>query len=256
MNRILIAGAFAVAASAQAFAADLPPMAPPPPPPRAPAMYVPVVPAFTWTGFYVGGNVGWGWTNANLTDTGPGFPPGFGQIFPLGSVTNLTQNGFLGGGQIGFNYQFGQLVAGLEADFDYTAIKNSQTAAGFGAGAYTDPWTGTVAARLGWAFDRALVYGKGGGAWMQEKYNVTAPDGSAATGTFNRLGFVVGAGFEYAVWDFVTFKVEYNYLNFGSQSQTLTPNATDLVTGTISGDANKSQLSASVVKVGVNFLFH
>jgi len=91
---------------------------------------------------------------------------------------------------------------------------------------------------------------------MQEKYNFNANDGSAVTGTFNRWGWMLGAGVEYAVLDNVTLKVEYNYLNFGTQNQTLTPNATDLVTGTITGDPNNSKLTANVVKAGVNVLFH
>jgi outer membrane immunogenic protein len=113
-----------------------------------------------------------------------------------------------------------------------------------------------LAGRFGWAADRALFYGKAGGAYMQEKYSFSAIDGSAVTGTFNRWGWMVGAGIEYAVTDNVTLKAEYNYLNFGTQNQTLTPNATDLVTGTITGDPNDSKLTASLVKVGVNVLFH
>jgi outer membrane immunogenic protein len=230
-------------------AADLPPAAPPP---MAPA-YVPAPPPFTWTGIYVGGNIGWGWTNLNRTDTGPGV---FGQVFPIGSQQSLTQNGFLGGAQIGVNWQFQQFVIGAEADFDATAIKNSQSAGGFGNGSYTNPWMSTFAARFGWAADRALFYGKAGGAYMQEKYNLSASDGSAVTGTFDRFGWMLGAGVEYAVTDNITLKAEYNYLNFGTSNQTLTPNATDLVTGTITGDPNDSKLTANVVKAGVNILFH
>jgi outer membrane immunogenic protein len=249
MNRFLLAVSLAVGAPIAAYAADLPPAAPPP---MAPA-YVPAPPPFTWTGIYVGGNIGWGWTSVNLTDTGPG---PFGQVFPIGTQQSFNQNGFLGGAQVGVNWQFQQFVIGAEADFDATAIKLSQGAGGFGNGSYTDPWMSTFAARFGWAADRALFYGKAGGAYMQEKYNLTAPDGSAATGTFDRLGWMLGAGIEYAVTDNITLKAEYNYLNFGTSNQTLTPNATDLVTGTITGDPNDSKLTANVVKAGVNILFH
>jgi outer membrane immunogenic protein len=247
---------FACFAASPALAADLPPPVLPPPPAYLPAP----APVFNWTGFYIGGNVGWGWTYTNLTDVGPGFPgpgvPATTQVFPLGTQNNLSQNGFLGGGQIGFNYQINRFVVGVEGDFDATAIKHSESAGGFGGGTYTDPWTSTLTARVGYALDRALIYGKGGGAWMQEKYNLTAPDGSAATGTFNRWGWTAGIGFEYAVLRNLTVKAEYDYMNFGTQNQLLTPNALDLTTGNVTGDTNSSKLSASVVKVGVNWLFH
>ncbi len=235
-----------------AFAADLPPA----PLPRAPIAYLPVARPFTWTGIYVGGNIGWGWTKADLTDTGPAAGLGFGQVFPLGSTTSISQNGFLGGAQLGVNWQFNQFVIGLEGDFDATDINNTQFGAGFGTGSYKNPWMATFAPRFGWAVDRTLIYGKAGGAWMEEKYNGTAFDGSGVSGTFDRWGWMLGAGVEYAVTDNITLKAEYNYLNFGTQNQTLTPNATDLATGTITFDANSSKLQANIVKVGVNWLFH
>jgi outer membrane immunogenic protein len=249
MKRILLLASAVLLTGTVVHAADLPPA---PPPPMAPA-YVPAPPPFTWTGIYVGGNVGWGWTSLNLTDTGPGV---FGQVFPIGSTQSSNQDGFLGGAQIGVNWQFQQFVIGAEADFDATAIKNSQGGGGFGNGSYSNPWMSTFAARFGWAADRALFYGKAGGAYMQEKYNFGASDGSAVTGTFDRFGWMLGAGIEYAVTDNITLKAEYNYLNFGTSNQTLTPNATDLVTGTITGDPNDSKLTANVVKAGVNILFH
>ena len=251
-----------VMASLPAFAADLPPA---PPVAQAPAVFVPPPPPFTWTGWYVGGNLGWGWTDVNLTDVGaPTFPPGQPLLSP-GVQSSLNQNGFLGGAQLGVNYQINQFVIGLEGDFDYTDIKNSQSAGFLGGGSYKDPWTSTITARFGWAVDRALFYGKAGGAWMEEKYDLTAPTGSAATGTFNRWGWTVGAGFKYAIWDNVTAKVEYDFMDFGDQNQLLTGNSTDVASCAvgapvgsvcISGDTSKSNLTASVVKAGINVLFH
>ncbi len=248
---------FVCVVGSPALAADLPM---PGPGPVGLFKAPPVTPVFDWTGFYVGGNVGWGWTWTHLTDVGPDFPgpgvPATTQVFPLGTQNSFSENGFLGGGQIGYNYQIRQFVIGAEADFDATALKLNQSAGAFGGGTFTDPWTATLDARVGYAFDRALIYGKGGGAWMQEKYNLFAPDGSAANGTFNRWGWNVGFGLEYAIWRNLTLKAEYDYLNFGSQNQALTPNGIDLTTGSVTGDTNSSKLSASVVKVGVNWLFH
>ena len=105
MKRILIASAVAFAAVGQAFAADLPP--PIAPPPRAPAMYVPVVPLYNWTGFYLGGNLGFGLTGGSFNS-------------PAGtSVSTTTSTSFLGGAQVGVNYEFGGgVVIGAEAMFD------------------------------------------------------------------------------------------------------------------------------------------
>jgi outer membrane immunogenic protein len=252
MKKLLtLAAALVIGASLTAFAADLP--VAPPPPVRAPAF---VPPPFTWTGIYVGGNIGWGWTNVNFTDTGPAPAAfGFGAVFPLGSTQSINQNGFLGGAQIGVNWQFQQFVVGAEGDFDATAIKNSQGGFGFN-GSYANPWVSTFAARFGWAADRALFYGKAGGAYMQEKYSAGASNGSTVSGAFNRWGWTLGAGVEYAVTENITLKAEYNYLNFGAQNQTLTPNATDIANQTFIFDSNDSKLTTNVVKAGVNVLFH
>lgn len=241
-----------------ALAADLPQAAPPPP--RAPATYIPVAPPpFTWTGFYIGANGGWGWSKTDQTDAGPGI---FGAVFPAGSTTSFSQNGWLAGGQIGFNYQINALVLGAEADFDASGIKVSQSVPAVPPStlasnlSYKNDWMSTFAARFGVAADRALLYGKAGGAWTRDNYNATATDGSSATGIFDRWGWMLGAGIEIALTDNVTFKTEYNYLNFGTTNETLTFNSVDLVTGTIAADPNKAKLSINVVKAGINVLFH
>jgi hypothetical protein len=90
----------------------------------------------------------------------------------------------------------------VEGDFDATALKLSRSAGAFGGGTFTDPLTGTLDARLGYAFDRALIYGKGGGAFMQEKYNLlpltaapplapsTAGAGTSASASNMRYGAI------------------------------------------------------------------
>jgi outer membrane immunogenic protein len=150
-----------------AFAADLPTRKGPPPEP----VYVP--PLFTWTGFYVGLNAGGYWTNSNHNnDFGFGFNGGNGN------------SGFIGGGQIGYNYQFtpgAGFVIGAEADIDW-ASNNNRSNNGFAFGIPVTPGTtvfagsghsssdnyiGTVRARAGYAFDRFLVYATGGLAYGQ-----------------------------------------------------------------------------------------
>lgn len=251
MKYVAVAAICAAAAGA-AQAADLAPA------PARQMLYskAPIAESFSWTGFYVGGNVGWNWTDVTQTDTGPGV---FGQVFPIGSVTTFSHNGFLGGAQLGYNYQMGRFVLGLEGEFDWSASKLDQ---GGTLGALTfntnvkNNYVATLAPRFGYAFDRALVYGKVGVAWSQEEYNMTASDGSAVTGRFDRWGWLIGAGVEYAIWDRLTLKAEYEYIDFGTKNETLTPNAIDLVTGTITGDPSDSKVHTQVFKVGVNYLFH
>jgi outer membrane immunogenic protein len=241
-----------IVGSSAALAADLPPAAPPPP--RAPAAYIPAPPPpFTWTGFYIGINGGYGW-GRDATNDGAGNTP------------TLNSNGGLVGGTLGFNYQISQFVIGVEGDIDYSMMKFSQTATGagaFGFGAATSSLTykndllSTFAARFGFAADRALFYAKAGGAWTNEKITLSGTDPVFGTlsgsNSFSRLGWMVGGGIEYAVWDNLTLKAEYNYLDFGSKNENLTANfsVAGPFTATIS-----SKLTASVVKVGLNWLFN
>jgi len=244
MKKLLtLAAVLAMSAPLTAFAADLP--QPPPPMPRAPAFVPP--PPFTWTGFYVGVNGGYSWNN--WTD-------GLGDSF--------NANGGIAGGTIGFNYQWNWFVAGFEGDVDWAGNKFSQTQTDseFGGTSvatlnYKNNVLSTFAARFGVAADHALFYGKAGGAWTQEKYTISGTDPNfgtlSASNSFDRLGWMVGAGVEYAFTNNLTAKIEYNYINFGSDNQTLTLNTSTLgpLTGTIT-----SKPTMNVVKVGLNWLFN
>ena len=167
MKRILIASALALAAGGQALAADLPP---PPPAPRAPATYIPVAPYYNWTGFYIGGNLGAAFTSASFSDTLPS------------TFTNSSNTTFLGGGQVGINYEFwGGVVVGAEAMFDWAPNQNNTVTATLPGGCppgsllagqtsatrtFNNRWLTTATGKLGYAWDRVLLYGKGGGAWV------------------------------------------------------------------------------------------
>jgi outer membrane immunogenic protein len=251
MSRLL---AFAIAvcsvAVSPALAADLPP---PAPPPRAPAAYIPPPPVFTWTGFYVGINGGYGWSN--WSDT-------FGNT--------ASGNGFLAGGQLGVNYQLGQFVFGFDADIDWSGVKWSQSAGAAGT-FFGAPAGGTASAtnkedvvstftgRFGFAVDRALIYAKFGGAWTEEKWTLAAagvvgaiPFSLAGTPSSDRLGWTAGGGFEYAVLDNFTVRAEYDFLDFRTLNETLTMTGGGItVTGVV-----PSKLTMSQFKVGLNYLFH
>ena len=238
MKSRLSVGSLALAAGTVAFAcaasaADLPP-APPPMAPAAPVAYAPQI--YNWSGVYVGANVGGAYSGSSWSD-------------PAGAAVNNDFNswGFLGGAQVGANAQFNRLVVGVEGDFDWTNIKNSGTDS-IGEALNTNvQWTSTVTGRVGAAFDRLLVYGKGGLALAQDQSTLTDLGGNSATDSFLRTGWTVGAGLEYALDDHWSAKVEYDYLGFGSQAMNFTT-----PTESVNSSAN---LNIQEVKAGINFRF-
>ena len=213
----LLAGTAAVGlAASAASAADLPMRAAPPAPVFS------AVPVFTWTGFYVGVNAGYGWQDNN---DGSVFVPA-GTIAGAGSGTIVygddNGDGFVGGGQIGYNYQIGSFVLGIEADLQWADLGGSDgtalvpaayTAVGFipaGAAGGID-WFGTVRARAGVAFGQALIYATGGFAYGG------ADDDDDRFGLVNdddvRTGWVLGAGVEYAFTNNLTAGIEGLWVN-------------------------------------------
>jgi outer membrane immunogenic protein len=229
------AGALAVVSctfSPRAQAADLRP-APPTPALVPPIPYAPQI--YNWTGIYVGGHIGGGFVGSSWSD-------------PIAGGSDTFNNlGFLGGGQIGANAQFNRLVAGLEGDFSWMNLSNGSTDS-IGEKVNTNvQWTSTATGRIGAAFDRLLVYGKGGLALAQDKSSLTNLSGSAASFSFLRTGWTAGAGLEYALSDNWSAKIEYDYLGFGPQSMNFTT-----PTGSVSTSAS---LNVQEVKAGVNFRF-
>ena len=262
-----------------ASAADLPSRKGPP---IAPAY----IPAFTWTGFYVGLNAGVGWANNNNNNNLP-----LGAIPVTGFVSSGNSNnaGFVGGAQAGYNYQFGAgqgVVIGAETDFQFADIshdRNNQvpfTLAQFpgttfvpGSGHSSGNYLGTVRGRIGYGWDRVLVYGTGGLAYGDIGRNrnngvtsVTAAgfpnpvNGaiSASTQTIplgtsgsssTRTGWTLGGGVEYAVWQNWTVKAEYLYYNLGhgNNNTTLTP--------FLIGTNRHNDSTGNIVRVGINYKF-
>lgn len=244
----LAATALALSVGTQAFAADLPPS---PTPYRAPAIYAPP-PAFTWSGFYIGVNGGYGWGK-----------------WDDGSGDSFSSNGGLAGGTIGANYQVNQFVVGVEGDFDWSGMKWDQSLPittglggpinGTATANYKNEWLGTFAARFGVAVDRTLFYVKGGGAVTNEKYSMSVTDVPSGvtfgeSDSFTRWGWMVGGGIEYAVTNNVSLKAEYNYIDFGSNNETL--NFSSSASPAVIGISDTAKLNVSAVKVGINVLFH
>ena len=234
MKRSLLIGAAALlATTAGTYAADMPY------PTKAPDM-VAMAPAFSWTGLYLGGNAGYGWgttdsDNNALFDAGPDYTLGVG-LYP-GANQSMDLNGWVAGGQIGYNYQLeNNWVVGVEADFQWTGAENDSDLLASVNGPYFQnsgelEWFGTVRARLGYAMDRLLVYGTGGFAYGKVSASSTvaaAPGGiplweTATSGSDDSVltGWTVGGGLEYALTDNWILRGEYLYVDLGSSSLTL-----------------------------------
>jgi outer membrane immunogenic protein len=219
-----------VAALASANAADMYRA----PEPAGPVGYKdgPYAPA--WTGFYLGGNGGYGWQNnsENVSSTFIGFPNV--------DVTNgFDAKGGFGGGQIGYNWQgrfFGpRVVVGIEADFQGADIRDrfSQGPSAGSGLAFSDvfrsksdlDWFGTVRGRVGYTLDHALVYATGGFAYGSLKQRITAVNSTPSVfedvrNDDVRTGFVVGGGVEYLVAPAWSLKAEYQYIDLGSDRLT------------------------------------
>ena len=245
LTSLLLGTAFA------ANAADLPPA------PRAPVPYMPAaIPVFSWTGFYIGGNLGGAWSRGNVVDSR------FGVNFDNGN-----QASFVGGGQIGGNYQIGSFVIGAEAVFDWLANNNNSgngtsvpaipalgTPAAILRASANNRWETTLAARFGYAWDHALFYGKAGGGWVGAGNFAVTNVGTGASVAFNNgntnTGWLVGAGFEYAFTQNWTTKVEYDYLALNNASYNVTVPGLGVVDTFTNGGRNVQTLT-----VGVNYLF-
>jgi outer membrane immunogenic protein len=217
------AAALAVAAAfaTSALAADLPARTAPP---AAPVGYAPV---FTWTGAYVGVNAGYGW----------------GQVKGAGTYFD-DPTGFVGGAQIGANYQMPNtnFVIGAEADIQYSGLEAKANGPGYAAlgdAKQQVEWFGTVRPRVGFALDRTLLYVTGGLAYGNQKLSIPG----YGSGTSTDIGWTAGAGAEYAFTNNVTAKLEGLYVDLGKS---------DLIPA---APVNKSGTEFGVVRAGLNYKF-
>jgi len=177
--------------------------------PAAPVAYVPV---FSWTGFYIGGELGWIQTNPEYT-TGAVL---LGAPFVVTSGSN--KNGLSYGALAGYNYQMGNVVLGIEGDFEgwtvgtlnYTAITGDFLTA-------HSKWGGSVRGRLGYAADRALFYLTGGAAFVSNETSIPTT-GISIGDDSTRVGWTVGVGLDYAFTNNWFTGVEYRYSQFESKS--------------------------------------
>jgi outer membrane immunogenic protein len=224
-------------------------------------------PMYSWTGCYIGANAGYSWGRAWVDSSVPGLAA-LGA--PSAFSTSLNPNGFIGGGQVGCNWQNGNGVWGLETDFQGSAQKASHNSSfSFNDGEGTSGtlnqqidaklrWFGTTRARAGvLVVPTILLYGTGGLAYgnvsVTDSFSIISTNGNSS-GTFSqsetRLGWTLGFGFEGMFpnaprW---TWKVEYLHLDFGTFSGSATYPAVGLI-------AWSTHFTDDIVRAGINVKF-
>jgi outer membrane immunogenic protein len=225
MKKLLLAsvgmGVLALGVTA-ANAADIIRRRPPPP-----AVYV--APPYNWTGFYVGINGGGGFGHSTISNA-------FGS-------TGLDVSGGLVGGTIGYNYQTGPWVFGIEGDGDWSDIGGSTTGAACPTASceVRNDWLATVRGRVGYSYGRFLPYVTGGAAFGDIKLTPAGLTGS----TTDKTGWTVGGGVEAAISGPWTAKLEYLYVDLG-----------DATCGAANcGLSTTTSFHSNVVRVGINYRF-
>ena len=206
---------------------------------------------WNWTGFYVGGNVGAAWARSSIVnDPTSAFPW-------LNGSTSNDRTGVIGGLQGGYNWQWAGLVLGIEGDLSFASVDRSVAAANVAGPGFEDSfrsrldWLATIRGRLGWAVDRALIYGTGGVAFAGLKDELVSPPptlgGFTASTDSSVTGWAAGGGLEYAFTGHWTAKAEYLHVDFGNRTAT--------VGSPTPGYAFKFKDSLDIARVGINYKF-
>jgi outer membrane immunogenic protein len=195
-RRLLMSSVSLVAFSAAASAADIY---------RAPEVggYKDGPAYVIWSGFYAGADIGWG--NGDAKVNIPAYP------YPNHSQSG---DGVVGGGYIGYNYQLGRFVVGVEGDFSGTNVTSLALSGNGGTEKYKvdEQWRASLRGRLGYTFDRAMIYATAGGAWTDIQTQYAPPAGGVKSATLD--GFIVGGGVEYALTPNWFGRVEYLFADY------------------------------------------
>ena len=237
----------------------------------APAYAAPAL--FSWTGFYVGANVGGAWGAFDVdTVANPAFFAGAGpdtltSLHRDGSPT-FSPSSFVGGGQLGYNWQMSNVVVGLETDIQGWNLRESHNTGVLptpplspGLGAYqfaesaSSSWLWTLRGRTGLAFGNGLAYVTGGLAVADHSFSqsyfffIPAAGGGGSAST-DQAGWTIGGGLEYALRSNWTVKAEYLYVDLGSQS--FGSNVAGYPAATFH---HEDTLTANIVRIGINYKF-
>jgi outer membrane immunogenic protein len=197
-------------------------------------------PRYSWTGFYVGANGGYGFVSGMSTASIAG-----GLLNGVTATTSGSFGGAVAGGQFGANYQINSFVLGVEGDVDWSGQSHSNTLAILSKTSGV-PYIGTLRARAGYAIDRLSLYGTAGMAVTNASDVITAAGATIYSATSNNIGWTAGAGAEYAFAQNWTVKAEYLYI---ATNIDLT-GPLEIVGGTITQTA---KLNDSLIRAGLNF---
>ena len=235
----LAAASIAALATAPAFAADLGR-----PITKAPAMVA--APVYTgWTGFYIGGQVGYQYGYLRETDFFSGTGAG------TGYTANFNPDGIVGGGHAGFNLQTGAFVYGIEGDVEASGVRGTLNYGGGLGVRFDQRWQSSIRGRLGFTVgNTAMIYATGGAAFSDLRYRYFT-NTLSETFTGNQTGYTVGAGIEWMFAPAWSARVEYRYTDFGRFNDAL---------ATIGGPGNRNitarqEVEFSTVRVGVSYHF-
>jgi outer membrane immunogenic protein len=230
----LLLGAVGCCGATGAIAAD---MGLPPPP----APFVAPAPPPLWTGFYVGAHGGGAWDPTGGNNTNCGNACTFAQT---------TLAGVAGGLQLGYNYQFGMMVLGAEADFSGSSLRGSYPALdGIDTLTTSVDYFGTVTGKVGVAVGRLLIYGKGGAAWVHtNNSDFDTIENLSFTANYWQMGWTVGGGAEYALSPNWSVKLEYSAIQTPNKSTTFTSTPPFFFTALMHQQIN-------LVTAGVNYRF-
>jgi outer membrane immunogenic protein len=197
-----------------------------------------------WTGWYVGGHIGGGWSHNAFSDPLGGF------ISPGGTL-GPSSSRFLGGLQLGANWQVNNIVWGIQGDVTFTSMNATIPASLVPTTILSNEtkWISTLTGRVGYAWDRSLWYAKGGAAWVSNHYeavDTTVP--FDFTGHSVRSGYVAGGGWEYAFAPNWSTFIEYDYIGLSNKNVTVTD-------ATFGAAPFGTKQNIQMAKVGVNYKF-
>jgi outer membrane immunogenic protein len=212
----VIAAASTIALAQIASAADMPVKAPRYVPPAPP-------PPYSWTGFYIGASIGGGSQSATGTDQAPSLI-----LDTPGTQYDISGSGGVFGGYVGYNYQMGALVYGIEADLAYSTIDGTITVPSAdpprtGMVSASLDYLGTVRGRIGYAFDYLLIYATGGFAYGRINDWARDEDVDRVQLSGTQSGWTVGGGIEYAISKNFVLRGEGLYVDLGNHTSSQNP---------------------------------
>jgi outer membrane immunogenic protein len=234
-----------------------------------PISKAPPAPPFSWTGFYLGGNVGAGFgTTETSVNVGPAITALTGTaVAATVPLSSETFNGFLGGVQAGYNWQAGVFVLGVEGDLDAASLQGNAPCLVVLNCTMKHNWVADITGRVGVVtVERSLIYLKGGVAWEGSNFsagNTVSVGGTTfqvnASGSGTQTGGLLGMGIEYAFLPNWSAKIEYNFIDFGTRSFNAPISTNPSLAGTPLAGITSIPFSITenehVVKAGVNYRF-